>query len=66
MAEDSDIDTRTYIVVKNDQEQFSIWLNSKPELPVGWASVGVSGSRGECLDWIQQNWTDLRPESLRL
>ena len=43
-----------YKVVKNaNAEQYSLWLASN-ELPPGWLEVGVSGTRQDCLDYIQQ------------
>lgn len=61
MQEDSQ---DTYVVVVNDEEQYSIWLEASA-VPGGWRMVGVQGSREECLDWIERNWTDIRPLSLR-
>ena len=47
-------DDVTYKVVKNAQaEQYSLWPANN-ELPPGWVEVGVSGSRQDCLDYIQQ------------
>jgi len=57
-------DNQRYIVVKNHEEQYSLWPASKP-LPLGWNNGGKSGSRAECLDYIEQVWTDMRPLSLR-
>jgi MbtH protein len=54
----------TYTVVINHEEQYSIWLVGK-ELPIGWREVGKSGSKQECLDYIEQVWVDMRPLSLR-
>lgn len=54
----------TYNVVKNDEEQFSIW-RSDQEIPAGWHTTGVSGSKEECLSHIHEVWTDMRPLSLR-
>ena len=54
----------TYIVVINHEEQYSIWPAEK-EIPVGWKGVGVKGSKQECLDHIEEVWTDMRPLSLR-
>jgi uncharacterized protein YbdZ (MbtH family) len=43
-----------YRVVKNmNAEQYSVWP-ANMELPLGWGDVGVSGSRQDCLDYIQQ------------
>lgn len=57
-------DTRTYDVVVNHEEQYSIWLKGRP-LPAGWTAVGKSGLKAECLAYIDEVWTDMRPLSLR-
>ncbi len=57
-------DTRTYKVVVNHEEQYSIWLADK-ENPLGWKDVGKSGLKSECLEYIKEVWTDMRPLSLR-
>ena len=59
-----DDDSVTYKVVINHEEQYSIWPADKDN-PLGWTSVGKSGKRQECLDYIEQVWTDMRPLSLR-
>lgn len=56
-------DTR-YRVVRNDEEQYSIWFADRA-LPPGWCDEGTAGSRQQCLDHIEAVWTDLRPRSLR-
>jgi MbtH protein len=61
---DDDEDTRTYTVVMNHEEQYSIWLVNK-EIPRGWREVGKQGSKAECLAYIEEVWTDMRPLSLR-
>ncbi len=58
-------DAAVYQVVLNDEEQYSIWLAGR-ELPLGWRSEGMHGSRDECLAHIDAVWTDMRPLSLRL
>ncbi|MFF8911137.1 MbtH family protein [Streptomyces olivaceoviridis] len=63
MAEE-DIDERTYRVVLNDEEQYSVWLADR-ELPLGWHAEGTEGTRAECLAHIGAVWTDMRPLSLR-
>ncbi|MGW2211554.1 MbtH family protein [Streptomyces sp. NPDC001781] len=63
MAEE-DTDERTYRVVRNDEEQYSVWLADR-ELPPGWHAEGTEGSRSECLAHIGTVWTDMRPLSLR-
>ncbi len=59
-----DEDTRTYAVVVNDEEQYSIWPADR-ELPGGWHHEGLTGTRDQCLAHIDQVWTDMRPLSLR-
>ncbi|MCW7539371.1 MbtH family NRPS accessory protein [Aquabacterium sp. A7-Y] len=51
-------------VVKNHEDQYSIWPDYKP-LPKGWQAVGKQGEKQECLAYIQEVWTDMRPLSLR-
>jgi MbtH protein len=62
MADDED--TREYVVVVNHEEQYSIWLANR-SLPNGWRAVGKRGQKQECLDYIGEVWTDMRPLSLR-
>lgn len=60
----NEVDTRTYRAVVNHEEQYSIWLQDK-DLPLGWRDTGMSGTKEECLTYISEVWTDLRPLSLR-
>ena len=53
-----------YVVVVNHEEQYSIWPAGR-ELPDGWTDVGQSGTKEECLAYIQEVWTDMTPLSLR-
>lgn len=64
MAQDEQEDTRVYKVVMNHEEQYSIWFADR-ELPLGWVEVGKSGLKAECLSYIKEVWTDMRPLSLR-
>ena len=59
-----DRDDVTFTVVINHEEQYSIWPTFKA-IPAGWTAVGKTGSKKECLDHIEQVWTDMRPLSLR-
>lgn len=62
---DSDrADTRQYTVVVNPEEQYSIWFAGR-DVPAGWMEVGKQGTREECLGYIEEVWTDMRPLSLR-
>lgn len=57
-------DNRIYRVVVNHEEQYSIWPADK-DLPLGWSDAGKTGTKQECLDYIKEVWTDMRPLSLR-
>ena len=57
-------DDTIYQVVVNHDEQYSIWPADR-ELPLGWNAAGKSGTKAECLAYIQEVWTDMRPLSLR-
>jgi uncharacterized protein YbdZ (MbtH family) len=57
-------DTTIYKVVVNHEEQYSIWPADR-ENPLGWNDVGKSGLKAECLAYIKEVWTDMRPLSLR-
>jgi uncharacterized protein YbdZ (MbtH family) len=57
-------DTTIYKVVRNHEEQYSIWPASR-ENPLGWQDVGRTGSKAECLAYIKEVWTDMRSLSLR-
>mgnify|MGYP000164386269 CR=1 FL=1 len=59
-----DRDDVSFTVVMNHEEQYSIWPTFK-DIPSGWTAVGVTGNKKECLDHIEQVWTDMRPLSLR-
>ena len=57
-------DTTIYKVVVNHEEQYSIWPEYK-EMPLGWRDTGKTGPKAECLAYIKEVWTDMRPLSLR-
>ena len=63
MANPFDADTAEFLVLVNDEGQYSLWPAFR-EPPAGWLRAGVSGARQTCLDWIEANWTDMRPKSL--
>lgn len=58
-------DNTLYQVVRNAEEQYSIWP-ARRENPPGWENAGKSGSKAECLAYIAEIWTDMRPLSLRM
>jgi MbtH protein len=57
-------DTRTYKVVVNHEEQYSIWPADR-ENPAGWRDEGKQGIKSKCIEYIEKVWTDMRPLSLR-
>jgi MbtH protein len=57
-------DSTVYRVVVNHEEQYSIWPAEK-ELPAGWNDAHQSGLKSECLAYIKEVWSDMRPLSLR-
>ena len=57
-------DKTIFQVVMNREEQYSIWPQGK-EIPAGWQAVGKQGTKEECLAYISEVWTDMRPLSLR-
>ncbi|MEV5595379.1 MbtH family protein [Streptomyces sp. NPDC052496] len=54
----------TFYVLVNDEEQHSLWP-AFAAVPAGWRTVLGPEERGTCLAYIEENWTDLRPKSLR-
>jgi MbtH protein len=57
-------DDRDYAVVRNHEDQYSIWPAAL-EVPAGWEPVGAAGPKADCLAYIKEVWTDMRPRSLR-
>lgn len=57
-------DKTIYQVVLNHEEQYSIWPADRDN-PLGWRNAGKSGLKDECLAYIEEIWTDMRPLSLR-
>lgn len=59
-----DEDDRDYKVLVNGEEQYSLWL-AWQEIPKGWRDTGKSGKKADCLAYVKEVWTDMRPLSLR-
>lgn len=57
-------DKTIYKVVLNHEEQYSIWPEYR-ENALGWRDAGKKGLKDECLAFIKEVWTDMRPLSLR-
>ncbi len=52
-----------YLVLINDELQYSLWP-SFIDVPAGWTIKLAETGRQEALDYINENWTDMRPKSL--
>ncbi|GIM89167.1 MbtH family protein [Paractinoplanes toevensis] len=52
-----------YLVLVNDEGQHSLWP-AFADVPAGWTVAFGEDSRAACLDYVEKNWTDMRPKSL--
>ncbi|MCX4849422.1 MbtH family NRPS accessory protein [Streptomyces sp. NBC_00893] len=52
-----------YVVLANEEGQYSLWP-SRIQQPAGWELVKDEGSKQECGEFIEANWTDMRPRSV--
>ena len=59
-----DDDEGRFVVLVNDDEQHSLWPTFA-DVPAGWRVVHGEAGRSECLEYIEQNWPDIRPKGLR-
>lgn len=64
MTDSSENRQDRFMVVVNHEEQYSIWQEGL-DIPQGWRAVGTQGTREECLAYIREVWTDMRPLSLK-
>ncbi|GGT27055.1 MbtH protein [Streptomyces tanashiensis] len=53
----------SYLVLVNDEEQYSLWP-APTAVPAGWRSVMGPAARAACLDHVETAWLDMRPKSL--
>jgi MbtH protein len=58
-----DDESGTFAVLVNDEGQHSLWPIFV-QVPKGWKSIYGPADRKSCLDYVNQNWTDMRPNSL--
>jgi MbtH protein len=69
MSKESDLtnpfedENGVYHVLVNDEGQHSLWPTFV-DVPKGWTIVHKADTRAACLEFINQNWTDMRPNSL--
>jgi MbtH protein len=53
----------TYLVLVNEENQHSLWPEFA-DVPDGWTTAHGPAARQDCLDYVEANWTDMRPASL--
>ncbi|UED85072.1 MbtH family protein [Streptomyces profundus] len=53
----------TFHVLVNDERQHSLWP-SFAEVPAGWTVALSEVTREQALEYVNENWTDMRPKSL--
>jgi MbtH protein len=63
VANPFDDEEGVFFVLVNDEGQYSLWPTFA-EVPAGWETVHGEDTRKACLDFIEENWTDMRPKSL--
>jgi MbtH protein len=61
---DEEEDKQAYKVIKDSRNQYKIW-SVKKKTPAGWVDTGKQGLKKECLDYIEEVWTDRTKVSLR-
>ena len=59
-----DDENGTFLVLVNDEDQHSLWP-AFADVPAGWRKVFGEASRADCLAYVEEHWTDIRPKSLR-
>lgn len=64
MADNDNNQDDLFVVVINHEEQFALWAKFSA-VPDGWTQVFGPEQKQPCLEFVKQNWTDMRPKSLR-
>jgi len=64
MADIDDDQEDRFLIVINDEEQYALWPDYAA-VPNGWTVVFGPDGKAPCLEYVKQNWTDMRPKSLR-
>ena len=63
MTNPFDDETAQFYVLVNAERQHSLWPVFAA-VPDGWTVAAGPDKRQVCLDYIDENWTDMRPKSL--
>ncbi|MFI6481248.1 MbtH family protein [Nonomuraea sp. NPDC050663] len=64
MSNPFDDENGSFLVLVNTEEQHSLWPSAFP-VPSGWDTVFGPAPRAESLEYVDDNWTDIRPASVR-
>jgi MbtH protein len=60
---ETDNEDRSYVVVRNDERQYALWP-ADLDIPAGWHAQPKTGTEQECMAYVDEVWTDMRPQSL--
>lgn len=63
MASPFEDEEGVYLVLANAENQHSLWP-AVTAVPAGWTVVHGEDTRQACLEYVSENWTDMRPASL--
>ncbi|MEU4804701.1 MbtH family protein [Actinosynnema sp. NPDC023587] len=63
MTNPFDDEAGTFLVLVNDEGQHSLWPEFA-EVPQGWTTAHGPDTRQACVEYVEREWTDLRPRSL--
>ncbi|WP_084800115.1 MbtH family NRPS accessory protein [Bradyrhizobium sp. Ai1a-2] len=58
-----DDEAGSFRVLRNDEGQYSLWPEVM-DIPEGWSAKYGPNTKAVCLAYIEENWTDMRPNSL--
>ena len=53
-----------YLVLINEEEQYSLWPEAIT-VPAGWVVCFGPEQKKVCQDFIEEHWQDMRPKRLR-
>jgi MbtH protein len=59
-----DDDSQPFLVLQNDQSQYSLWP-AFAATPPGWQVLLGPDSRAACIAYVETEWTDIRPQPRR-
>jgi MbtH protein len=63
MTSPFDDQSAKFLVLVNGEGQHSLWPEFRPA-PAGWQAVYGPETQKNCLNYVTEHWTDMRPRSL--